>query len=1328
MVKYYFKFVISVFMFSVHFSFAQVYINEGSNKNYTTIADEYGDYPDWIEIYNPSSDTVQLLNYSLSDEINNPTKWIFPNTQLLPGEYKLIFCSGKDKKPVTSFVDVINALNYNPVVGWNNHALTSPLIWDGISSLLINICSYSSTGYTTNSVFNQTTMPYNATVFNFQDGSPNICSALYGSKSTMRPNLRINNVTIGNGTDQNSPYDYPAPYGNWYWASKTQMIIPASELLAAGLTPGLIDSIAFDVASTDPNTFYDYINFSMKLVGYNEISSDFEPLDYDKRIHTNFKINSSGDTIYLFSPNQQLQSSLFVNVSQPDNSIGCFPDTSFSIATFLQASVEATNNSSQAFYSYLLPPVISVPSGIYNNVLSVTLTNPNTQNSEIRYTLNGDNPDINSDLYTGLPIQIFYSNVLKAKVFSTSELPSIAATSSYLFGVSHTTPILSVVTDNKNLYGSSGIFTNWQFDWQKEAYAEYFDTTNQLIFSQRTAMQIDGGAGGSRSQAQHSFRLEFDNSVLGDGPVNYPLIPNRSSRNKFSNVYIRNGSNYYLTLPYKDASQVKCMGDETNNYYSAWTPISVYVNGQYFGMYELREKWDAEYFEELENANADSIDLLSLSYWNGSVLRALEGSVDSFLVDYNSFKNLNTSNLNYWNNADKYFDLKYYTDYIIGETWSGNIDWPQNNIKIYRSNTTDYRWRFCLIDLEGAMDPFGFSTAYDDHIAYVLNADPNNPYINIFLKSIQNSFYKNYFINRYADLMNTAFQYDKLAAIENSMFNQTVLEMPKEYARWGDPNNIAGQMNFFINNHQVLLSQLNVRSSQVRNHLQNDFSMVAQVDVTLDVYPVGAGKIKISTIVPDSLPWTGVYFNGNPVKLTALPNPGYEFSFWDTNAVLSVVDTNTAITRNITASTTFKAVFNYTGVGGRISISEVNYNSDSTRNAGNWIEFHNYGNDLVNMSNWRFTDSTTGNNFIFPQGTILQQGQYLVLVSDTSLFQSQFPQLDVLGPMGFGFNNSSEPLSLYDNNNLLVVTMHYTDSLPWPLLADGWGMTLELINDTLNPALASSWFAGCIGGSPGGPFAPCNEGLIFSEVNYNSSINSNSGDWIEFYNKTNSPIDVSGWKFSDSDNTHMYVLPFGSVLQSNGRIVLVQDTTLFNSRFPFLSYNLNPFVFGFSSNGEVLRLFDVTGKLYQVMRYENNFTWPQGADGNGYTLELVDYNGVMSVGSNWTIGCPEGSPYTGIINPCPVLSINENEILESNMTVYPNPTSGIVNIILDNLKLADKNIQVDVFNYLGQKVFSNFFTDYSEGIQVDITGNPTGVYVVKLLMDNTSLEKKIIID
>jgi hypothetical protein len=153
MVKRCLTFVFALVIFNFQFSFAQVYINEGSNKNYTAIEDEYGDHPDWIEIYNPSSDTLQLLNYSLSDEINNPTKWVFPNTQLLPGEYKLIFCSGRDKKPVSAFVDVLSAVNYNPVVGWNNHSLATPMVWDGVSSLMINICSYSSAGYTTNSFF-----------------------------------------------------------------------------------------------------------------------------------------------------------------------------------------------------------------------------------------------------------------------------------------------------------------------------------------------------------------------------------------------------------------------------------------------------------------------------------------------------------------------------------------------------------------------------------------------------------------------------------------------------------------------------------------------------------------------------------------------------------------------------------------------------------------------------------------------------------------------------------------------------------------------------------------------------------------------------------------------------------------------------------------------------------------------------------------------------------------------------------------------------------------------------------------------------------------------
>ena len=1305
---------------------AQITINEGSNKNYSNIVDEDGDFPDWIELYNSGIDTVQLYNYSLTDDPAIPNKWTLPNIIMLPGEYKVIFCSDKNRKPISGFVNVLNQINYNPTIGWNSHTLSTPFIWDGVSSILLNTCSYSSAGYTSNSVFNQSNTPYYSTVYNFQDGSPNICQIGFGTKSTLRPNIKFNTTTIGSSAQQNSPYDYPAPYGNWYWAAKNQMIFPASELLAAGISAGPINSIAFDVASTDANTIYDYIDFSMKLVSHTEVTTSFEIVDTNLRLHTNFKIDSDGETVYLYSPAQQLVSSLFVNCSQVDNSTGSFPDTSANIVLFSAGTPGNTNNLSQPFTSYLLPPTISVPSGIYNTSITVNLNNPNGPGSSIRYTLNGDDPDSTSLLYNGNPIQVFYSGVLKAKAFSLNELPSTTAVSSYLFGISHVTPILSVVTDQENLYGPNGIFSNWQFDWEKAAYVEYFDTTQQLIFSQHAGIQVDGGLGGSRSHPQHSFRVELDDPVLGEGPVNYQVIPNRPFRTKYSKLYLRNGSNYYLTLPYKDAAHLEGMAAETNNYYSAWRPISVYINGAYFGLYELREKFDTEYFEEIENADKDSLDLLSLSAWQGYVLRAVEGSVDSFYTTYDAFNNLNPIDTGYWNNADQYFDMKCYNDYIIAETWAGNVDWPGNNIKIYRSNISDFRWRFCLIDLEGSLGPFGFSTAYDDHIAYVLGANPNNPYINVFLKSIQNPKFKNYFINRYADLMNTTYKYDRLSAVANSFFNQTVIEMPKEYARWGDPNNINGQMSSFINNHQTFLSELSVRTEQVRNHIQSNFSLTSQVDVTLDVYPAGAGKIKISTIIPTTLPWTGVYFNGNPVEITAIPNIGYEFAYWDTNAIFNNIDTNIAVLLNISSSTLFKAVFTPSTDFGNIAISELNYNCDSTRNSSNWIEFHNYGNSPLNISGWHFTDNTISNNYIFPPNTTIPVGEYLVLVEDTALFHSQFPQTNVYGPLGFGFSNSGELLTLSDNNNLPVLNMQYYDSIPWPEAPDGYGRTLELINDTLDPNLSSSWFVGCIGGSPGGPYIPCTEDIIFSEINYKSSTFTNAGDWVELLNTSSNAIDISNWKFRDDDDTHNFNIPLNTVIPPSGRIVILFDSLLFTNRFPSVTNYVGQFNFGLSSNGDAIRLFDATGRLYQSVIYDDLLPWPQGANGNGYTLELVNANGNLSDGSNWQNGCPEGSPGSEFIFPCAIASTSNNML--SNLSFFPNPTNGLVNIQLPNFNVDEKEIKIEVFNYIGDNIYSEYIKSTRNNFSIDLQGHAKGIYLTRININGETIDRLIILN
>jgi hypothetical protein len=283
---------------------------------------------------------------------------------------------------------------------------------------------------------------------------------------------------------------------------------------------------------------------------------------------------------------------------------------------------------------------------------------------------------------------------------------------------------------------------------------------------------------------------------------------------------------------------------------------------------------------------------------------------------------VNPADTGYWNQADQYFDLNYLNDYWIGEIWMNNVDWNlnYNNLKLYRSDATNYRWRYCLMDLEYGLLPNDYSTILGsnelnctyNHLGGILNwptSDPNNPHVNIWMHSLQNNRFKNYFINRFADQMNTVYLPSRLLELENDMFNRTVSEMANEYARWGDPNNVQAQVDAFYQYHLIFSEDLLCRPENMRNHIQSSFSLPQQVSVNLDVYPSNAGKIEISTITPNSYPWNGIYFDGVPIQLEAQAEPGYQFSHWEANDLIS--DTTSAIfldTLN-TNSVNFKAHF-----------------------------------------------------------------------------------------------------------------------------------------------------------------------------------------------------------------------------------------------------------------------------------------------------------------------------------------------------------------------------------------------------------------------------------
>ncbi len=905
--------IIHLFCFLCCYLFVngQILINEGCNKNAALVQDENGDAPDWIELYNNGTSSVNLENWKLADQLNGFNAWVFPNVNLLPQSFLRVFCSGKDRYASIPFIATNNTTNFNPITGWNTHLFSQNFTWDGSSNIIVNVCSYNNTGYTENSVFYQSATPFTSCVASFVDGSPAACSNNIGQTYNQRPNIKLNNAIIGTGTITNSNTDYPAPYGNWYWGARHQFLILATELQAAGLSAGPISSLSFQVASTN-GEFYDYIDLALNHTSLASLDANFTPLQ-GQQFHTDFKLDGNGEHVYLFNAANQLQDELEVICPQPDISIGRFPNASANL-TWMNPSPGLSNNGNQVFSDTLTRPQISLASGIYNGIQSVQITTsiPNTL-GKLVYTTNGQDPTFNSTTYTG-PVNISSNTVLRAKVFPISNptiLASEQAVATYLFNVSHTTPILLVNTPNQNLFGATGIFDNWWTDWVKPAYAVLLDTgsSHPVIHQSKAAMRMDGGAGGSRSHPQHSFRLSFTHGSFGEKAIELPLLPDRPNRALYSDIYLRNGSNQFLNLPYKDASQVRMMSEGSDNYYSSYRPVSVYINGSYFGLYELREKFNQEYFEQHDNATRDSIELLSLSYWYNLVLRAVEGDVDNFWADYSNFNALDPSSPNYWQEADQYFDLKHYTDYIIAESWMGNVDWPGNNIKIYRSDASQKRWRFALIDLELSMQPNGWTNCTDNHIAFMMGQSEDNPYINIWKQSIENLAYRNYFINRFADQMNTSYRQEQLLATEQAFYESMLPEMPLQYARWGDPNNIAGQMATFEENHEIFQEQLLCRSTFVFNQLRLQFDLTKKVQINLAIEPAEAGEIHLNTIQPTNYPWTGTYFDGVPIQMHPVAKPGYMFSHW--LPTFSIPDTLVdSLDVNVTQNNqTFTAVF-----------------------------------------------------------------------------------------------------------------------------------------------------------------------------------------------------------------------------------------------------------------------------------------------------------------------------------------------------------------------------------------------------------------------------------
>ena len=409
-------------------------------------------------------------------------------------------------------------------------------------------------------------------------------------------------------------------------------------------------------------------------------------------------------------------------------------------------------------------------------------------------------------------------------------------------------------------------------------------------------------------------------------------------------------------------------------------------------------------------------------------------------------------------------------------------------------------------------------------------------------------------------------------------------------------------------------------------------------------------------------------------------------------------------------------VLTLSSFGQTIAITEINYNSDPYNKSNDWVELHNYGGSAVDISNWKLKDETPFNSFTIPAGTVLDANEYVVLVENIDTFLMVHGGVtNYIGEFAFGFDNTFGTVKIENNSGTVIKAVPYIDSIPWPKGCDGYGPTLQIINEEASESNPANWRSGCVLGTPGKGYVDCNYDIVVSEINYNSLLAYNPGDWIEILNRGNADKDISGWILRDGKTDNIFVIPAGNVLSAGERLVIADSLESFTVKFPTVGNVIGEPPFSFSNGGDAVRLYTPSGKLQYSVRYKDSAPWPLDPDGTGFTLELVDEPGNPNDGVAWVAGCLYGSPGNPFVIPCPNAV---NNVIPKELTIGPNPFADYLTIIIDATVQAQS---VTIMNTLGEQIIT--LPPYNNAVtwnSTDLQGNTVsdGIYFVVVTTTN----------
>ena len=611
--------------------------------------------------------------------------------------------------------------------------------------------------------------------------------------------------------------------------------------------------------------------------GYFKIFADGR----DTSNHTNFKLNQDVKCIRLLNKGDLVDSVIIpknqlLNVSYGRENNGSNKWVYFDTPSFENCN---SNEKGIATLKRNKSPKFSIPAGIYNSHLEVKIiSNPEC---EIRYTLDGSSPNRFSLKYQN-PIKIENTSSIRAIAVSDSCLSSEIVTGTYFINPVGDLPLVSICTDHESLWDSDyGIYKNSIKNEKRTANFEYFDDGKKVI-SQVVDLSLHGNV--ARYHPQKAFRLTAKKKY-GNSLFEYPFFDNKKA-NSFQSLLLRAGghADHFYTQFRDELAQHLHVG-HTEIDFQGSRPVVVHLNGEFWGVYNLKEKLNADYITSNYGLKKGEFSMLEQSWQN--VKTGSKAGYKKML----KFIDTCEKSLENYKIIQSLMDIDNFIDYNILQIYVANVDWPSWNIKYWKQDSNQGKWKWIITDLDFGFDEGARVTKnMIDYATSAVQTRKTNTLVSTLLlrKLFEFKEFKDEFIQRMAVSLNVIYNTNRvLERIEQEKaWRLPVMPMEIEKwsgkvfkSQWGDFS-LFNSLKEWEKHIERVREFARKRPEIVRSNFLKHFELEKVIQIKTEST---SGLISINSIRISEKSNAGKYFSNVPIRLFVYEDEGAEFAHWMIN-------------------------------------------------------------------------------------------------------------------------------------------------------------------------------------------------------------------------------------------------------------------------------------------------------------------------------------------------------------------------------------------------------------------------------------------------------------